>query len=93
MKDVTRKKKKKSKGMKSCMPWIGAKRRRIDEKGDGMHEKRNVNTFYLIGVFFGSVCDKEVAETHEKECAISKSLLLMCMAIAWKGLQAWGSNE
>ena len=49
--------------MESCAPWVGIKRSGIDEKGAGVHEKRNVNHCDLISTFFGSICDKEVAET------------------------------
>ena len=31
-----------------------------------MHAKINFNPFNLIDIFFGTICDKEVAETHDK---------------------------
>ena len=44
--------------MKSWMPWIGVKRNRTDKKGTSVHVKRNFNPCALIGVLFGSICDK-----------------------------------
>ena len=47
------------------MSWIGLKRRVIDKKGAGVHVIF-FNPCDLIGMFFGSICDKEVVETHDK---------------------------
>ena len=62
--------------MKSCMPWIGIKRSGIDKKGSDVHAKRNFNPCDSISMFFGSICDKEVAEKHNESIDYFKEFFI-----------------
>ena len=58
------------------MPWIGIKRSGVDKKGTGISAKRNFNPCDLIGILFGSICDKEAVEGHNKSIDYFKEFVV-----------------